>query len=670
MRPSFWLAVCLASIVVTPSMVQAQDGVLGNFSATRFRPAPGPLNYMGTDGTSIGGHLTPSAGLILDYSYAPLTLYDATCAPDDPTDCETTGVNRRLVSHMFQQHIIGSIALFDRLQVGLDFPLGYVTGEGIDVDIMGMRRIVGGIDEYTIGDPQLSVKGRIWGDGRDGIGIAARYWLTFPIAHNMATGSFMGDPTVTTGGEIIGEYSIEGFHLALNLGGYWREKQQVFSTVGTSQLTYRVAAAYDVTPLVTVLAELDGASTFETQVDENPLEGRLTGQLKQGDFNFSLGVGTGFISGVGVPVVRVFGGVTWAPLRYDTDGDGILDDDDACPAEMEDMDGYIDDDGCPEPDNDNDGFLDADDSCPNEAEDRDDNEDEDGCPDPDNDGDGINDGYDSCPEVPEDMDGDRDEDGCPDDDTDRDGIPDADDQCPNDPEDTDGFGDEDGCPEEDFDGDGIPDDNDVCPDEPEVMNGVEDDDGCPEEDSDGDGIPDAVDRCPEEAETMNGRRDDDGCPDGDALVVVEGQTIRLMQQVQFATNRATIRGRRSRQILDAVATILQRNPNYRRVRVEGHTDNRGPADRNRELSMDRAQACVEYLVEKGIATERLYAQGFGPDRPLEDNETREGRAANRRVEFHIEPVAPGTENQVEADATGEVPEGEAGEEEGGEEATE
>jgi outer membrane protein OmpA-like peptidoglycan-associated protein len=372
-----------------------------------------------------------------------------------------------------------------------------------------------------------------------------------------------------------------------------------------------------------------------------------------------LGGGAGLVSGVGVPVFRVFGGLNWAPIRHDSDGDGILDGDDACPSEMEDMDGYIDDDGCPDTDNDGDGFLDADDQCPNAAEDRDGFEDEDGCPDPDNDGDGINDGYDSCPNEPEDMDGDRDEDGCPDDDRDRDGIPDDVDQCPDDPEDTDGYGDEDGCPETDFDGDGIPDDQDLCPDQPEIINGVEDDDGCPEADADGDGIPDVVDRCPNEPETLNGRQDDDGCPDGDALVVVEGETIRLTQQVQFQTNRAQLRGRRSTQILDAVGTILRRNPQYRRVRVEGHTDDRGDADTNRGLSMDRAQTCVQYLIGKGIATERLYAQGFGPDRPIGDNTTNDGRTQNRRVEFHIEPVVPGADrNVVTADDSGAVPEGE------------
>ncbi|MCB9506597.1 MAG: OmpA family protein [Myxococcales bacterium] len=132
----------------------------------------------------------------------------------------------------------------------------------------------------------------------------------------------------------------------------------------------------------------------------------------------------------------------------DSDGDGIEDNDDACPEVAEDVDGFEDADGCPDPDNDADGLLDADDQCPDEAEDADGFEDADGCPDPDNDADGVLDADDQCPTDAEDVDGFEDEDGCPDPDNDGDGLLDADDQCPDEAEDYDGFEDNDGCPEE------------------------------------------------------------------------------------------------------------------------------------------------------------------------------------------------------------------------------
>ena len=130
--------------------------------------------------------------------------------------------------------------------------------------------------------------------------------------------------------------------------------------------------------------------------------------------------------------------------RADSDGDGLYDDEDACPRKPEDKDGFEDTDGCPEPDNDGDGINDPVDDCPLEPEDKDGFEDTDGCRDPDNDKDGLADTIDQCPMEPEDADGFEDDDGCPDCDNDRDGVlecPEPVDKCPTKPAQT-----PDGCP--------------------------------------------------------------------------------------------------------------------------------------------------------------------------------------------------------------------------------
>jgi hypothetical protein len=105
----------------------------------------------------------------------------------------------------------------------------------------------------------------------------------------------------------------------------------------------------------------------------------------------------------------------WPVFAADTDGDGIPDFRDGCPKLAEDMDGFLDDDGCPDPDNDADGIPDGFDGRPLLMEDYDGFEDEDGVPDLDNDGDGIVDERDMCPDEAEDLDGFEDGDGCPDD---------------------------------------------------------------------------------------------------------------------------------------------------------------------------------------------------------------------------------------------------------------
>jgi outer membrane protein OmpA-like peptidoglycan-associated protein len=102
------------------------------------------------------------------------------------------------------------------------------------------------------------------------------------------------------------------------------------------------------------------------------------------------------------------------PEVSDRDQDGIPDESDACPDDPEDIDGFEDEDGCPDPDNDEDGILDEVDECPDEPEDVDGFADEDGCPDLDNDQDGFQDVVDECPNDAEVVNGVDDHDGCPD----------------------------------------------------------------------------------------------------------------------------------------------------------------------------------------------------------------------------------------------------------------
>ncbi len=254
----------------------------------------------------------------------------------------------------------------------------------------------------------------------------------------------------------------------------------------------------------------------------------------------------------------------------------------------------------------------------------------------DRDGDGIIDTLDACPDKPEDFDGNADRDGCPEDqDTDGDGILDSLDRCPKEREDFDGVEDADGCPDltRDRDGDGFLDEVDNCPDNPEDKDGFEDEDGCPDPDNDRDRIPDTRDKCPDEPEDQDGDADDDGCPDIYKTIVVREDRIELKQKVFFTTGKAEIM-ERSFELLKEVAQALKSRKSVR-VRIEGHTDSRGPDSYNLKLSTERAESVRDFLEQQGIAGARLEAKGFGEEQPIDTNLTEEGRAANRRVEFHI-----------------------------------
>jgi outer membrane protein OmpA-like peptidoglycan-associated protein len=248
----------------------------------------------------------------------------------------------------------------------------------------------------------------------------------------------------------------------------------------------------------------------------------------------------------------------------------------------------------------------------------------------DRDGDGHLDGKDGCPDEPENYNGFRDEDGCPDDpDTDGDGLADSTDSCVLEPEDKDAYLDEDGCPELDNDVDGLVDTSDKCPNEPEDPDGYEDEDGCPEPDNDKDTVADVQDQCPNEIGSTTS--EPLGCPTKPALVVVTDCEVKITQQIHFAFNKDIIRPE-SFPVLDAVVEVLQKNPDIK-IEVQGHTDNRGTAKYNKNLSDRRAASVVKYLVSHGVQAPRLTSFGYGFERPIVPNDTDQNRALNRRVQF-------------------------------------
>jgi len=242
-----------------------------------------------------------------------------------------------------------------------------------------------------------------------------------------------------------------------------------------------------------------------------------------------------------------------------------------------------------------------------------------------------------CEHGPEDFDGYMDGDFCADPDNDGDGILDEADECPNDAEDADQFLDEDGCPDVDNDADGVKDPEDACPLESEDLDGFEDTDGCPDPDNDQDGVPDGVDECPMEPEDADGYQDDDGCPEPgpqEATVTVTDTRILISERIYFDFDTDTIRSV-SMPLLDQVADVVAELPANKRVRVEGYTDDAGNDQYNLDLSYRRARAVVEYLVGRGVPRERLDYVGYGEANPVAPNDSPEGRALNRRVEFTI-----------------------------------
>ena len=177
-----------------------------------------------------------------------------------------------------------------------------------------------------------------------------------------------------------------------------------------------------------------------------------------------------------------------------------------------------------------------------------------------------------------------------------------------------------GCPR-DTDGDGVADGADRCPNTPAGT--PVDATGCPA-DSDRDGVINANDKCPD---TPAGTTVDAvGC----AALFQAGQPL-VLQGVNFETGKSVLLPE-SQEILDRVAQSLIDNPEVT-VEVGGHTDNTGRRASNLRLSEARANAVRDYLIGKGVEGARMTAKGYGPDQPVAENTTVQGRAANRRVEL-------------------------------------
>lgn len=228
----------------------------------------------------------------------------------------------------------------------------------------------------------------------------------------------------------------------------------------------------------------------------------------------------------------------------------------------------------------------------------------------DTDGDGIPDNIDKCPTIP----GFAKYGGCPIPDSDGDGVNDEQDSCPH----VAGLSRYHGCPIPDTDGDGINDEQDSCPKVP----GLAKYHGCPIPDSDGDGINDEEDKCPHEVGTIENH----GCPE------IQTKINELAKSIYFNPGSAVI-ATKAYPVINQVLDLMIKYTGFN-LEIEGHTDNTGSPIANQKISQRRADAIKNYFINKGIPESRLYAIGYGLEKPIASNKTATGRALNRRVELH------------------------------------
>lgn len=598
-------SLALVGLALLPDTAQA-DGLALN----RFEAAPAGDRMFGVQSPYTAGHLVPHVMLLANYAYNPLVLTRNKGRSDVGS----------VVAHQMFLNANASLALWDRLTINLDVPVALVQSGDDPVGFDGQPYT--SPDSPEMGDIRLGVRGTILGehDSAFSLGVGGYFW--FPqIETGDADISYVSDQHVRGSVELLLGGVADWFYYGAAFGPEFRNGQQysIFTNNADYDNAIDQGSMMSFSGGLGVLLGEDRnvqlGPEFDVNITLSEVRPRNTNaELRLGakyrfldDFIMGAAAGPGLAPGIGTPDLRVVGMLAYSPdLREpppDADSDGISDEVDACPkvagVENEDPDKH----GCP-PDKDGDGVPDADDQCPDEAPPA-------GQEDPNKPG---------CA-LPPDGDGD--------------GVPDADDQCPDQ-----AFkaGEEDpqkrGCPKPpDRDGDGVLDADDQCPDIAAPPDNADPKrPGCPKPaDTDGDGIVDPEDACPAESGPANTDATKNGCP---TAVRVTAESIDILQKVEFDFGTANIKPV-SDDLLKQVAQVLREHPEILKLEVQGHTDSRGPGRINTKLSQDRADAVRKALVERKVEEGRLDAKGFGEDKPIADNNTDEGRAKNRRVEFKI-----------------------------------
>lgn len=131
-------------------------------------------------------------------------------------------------------------------------------------------------------------------------------------------------------------------------------------------------------------------------------------------------------------------------------------------------------------------------------------------------------------------------------------------------------------------------------------------------------------------------------------VEVRDNKIEIHEKIQFDYDKATIKPESS-SLMNEIAQVITKNPQIKRLRIEGHASSEGSAQHNKQLSDARAKSVMKYLTEHGVGNGLLVAVGYGAERPIADNATDDGKEKNRRVEFVILEQDV-TQKKVEVDA--------------------
>ena len=581
--PSDWrvrvAALCVAAALFIPTSPDAQETGL---RVQQFEPDSNGLGYFTAESARTGTLGRVIFGLHFNYASGVLGTWNG-------DELQSWAVERQLGVDL------GVGMGFDVVDVVVRIPFApYQTGTGVAGAEFGVA---------AFGDIVVTPKVRIMNPDARPVGLAVALPVSFPSGN---AGALYGDVGMTVTPTAVAEVRTGPLDAAVNLGVVARKKSTIQGLDVGSQFLYRLAVRVRPVPVFGLQAELWGVAGGNN-VAASPANwlGGLYVNTDKG-LVVRAGVGTGIGAGYGAPKLRVvfgIGGCRPAPSEKDADGDGINTRRDDCPEQAEDLDGFEDADGCPDPDNDGDGVLDEFDECPREWEDDNGIEDGDGCPDGEPVAEEPPPAEESAPvyapraetEEPE-------------------TLPDLDD--------ADAGGDwMTGEVYDDYDagGDWLTSDLEEDID----WGGLEEADADVDWDDSGDDLGALPAEEPPPPPTVQW--------DGGGLVAYDDATgdLQLLQQVVFQEGTANL-SPDSFAVLNRVADLLLARPDIGRVEIQGHTAEHDSATSNRVLAQHRGETVAKYMLNRGVEPSRLIVVGYGDARPADDP-----AQASQRIEFHV-----------------------------------
>ncbi len=583
----------LATLLVARSSAAQETTATG--ALERFQPSVPGDGFFGVASPSVGGHLIPRARAVVDFGLSPLAIQEG--------DTRTA-----IVSQQTYLHIGASLPLFNRALVSFDMPFA-LAQSGDSPSVAGVAfPSPSGAD---VGDLRLGARVRIFGEDVNQFQVAGGVYFYVPTG---PSGSYAGDGAIRAEPHVILGGRVKQFFYSVSLGTTIRASQR------PSSFDFRAGAAvvlkdgfFQAGPEFSLSAPFSKDILLDTPTTRiyaaSPVSAELLIGAKLRPLPFLVvgaGAGPGLTNGWGTPAFFAVGSVGYEPLppppkkeEPDIDKDGIFDKDDYCPSVRGVKHQDPKKNGCPA-DTDDDSIFDVDDACPKEPGKASSDPQKNGCP-PDQDNDGIVDAKDACVDVPGVKNEDPTKNGCP----------------------------------ADEDGDSILDADDACRTVPGVKNEDPKKNGCPS-DRDEDGILDAADACPDQKGSSDEDKSKHGCPH----VTVTKTEIVISRQVKFKFGESTLAHTIdpvSEDLLTEVRDAIVDHPEIEQIEVQGHTDNVGKEQINKQLSQERADAVRRWLVQRNIPPSKLVAKGYGATKPVATNDTEEDRQQNRRVQFLIIP---------------------------------